>query len=340
MSEAQLFQTATASPGHGATLAQPHTKQALRTVVARDVDQHAHNLTNWEQRYDQLACGAFEGVLDEWQSAGLQIFREGTSRAIRQSCRVWPDAFWFGIEARAGGMRINGRQVGADAVMTRPGGCEFELVTPDRHEIYGIVVQRDALLATAARLGCDVDWGKLVQAELLSVEHEGLDGCRRHIGELLQLAGGMHGVAGNAALQLRQEAVLVSLLALLDGGEIEAGAGASLQRRRRIVNDAREYAMAQHENPVTVPMLCEAVHVSRRTLQYCFEDVLGISPMTYLRSLRLNGVRRALWASDGKHAIGDIAAAWGFANFSQFSCDYKKLFGETPSAAVQGRTRH
>ncbi|WP_343586599.1 helix-turn-helix domain-containing protein [Herbaspirillum sp.] len=318
----------------------PHAKQALRTVHARDVDEHAGNLTNWEQRYDQITCGAFEGVLNEWHSTGLQIFHEGASRAIRQSCRVWSDAFWFGLEARPAGMRINGRQVGADIMMVRPGGCEFELVTPDLHDIYGIVLQRDVLQTMAARLGCETDWNRIGNAEMLNVEHDALDNCRKQIAALLRLAGDAHGSTANAALQLRQEAVLVSLLALLDVSQVEAEAGASFLRRRRIVNDARAYAMAQQETPVTIPMLCEAVHVSRRTLQYCFEDVLGISPMAYLRSLRLNGVRRALCEGNGKQAIGDIAAAWGFANFSQFSCDYKKLFGTTPSASLQSKTRH
>ncbi|AYR24854.1 helix-turn-helix domain-containing protein [Herbaspirillum rubrisubalbicans] len=319
------------------------TQRALRTAIARDVDEHAHNLTNWEQRYDQITCGRFEGVLQEWQSSGLQIFREASSRAVRQSCQVWPDAYWFGIEVRTSGMRINGRPVAEDMVMTRPGTCEFELVTPDAHEIFGIVVQRDALQASAARLGCQPDWGRLGQAELLKVEHGGLQDCRQHISALLALADQARGAHAHAALQLRQEAVLVSLLALLDDSEIEAEAGSSFLRRRRIVNDAREFALAHQESPVTVPMLCEAVHVSRRTLQYCFEDVLGMSPISYLRSLRLNGVRRALCQGDGSQAmgsIGDIAAAWGFANFSQFSCDYKKLFGQTPSAMLQARTRH
>ena len=320
-----------------------HSQRALRTAIARDVDEHAHNLTDWEQRYDQITCGAFEGVLQEWHSSGLQIFCETSSRAVRQSCQVWPDAYWFGIEPRTSGMRINGRLVGEDVVMTRPGACEFELVTPDAHEIYGIVVQRDALQASAARLGCQPDWQRLGQAELLKVDHQGLADCRQHIHDLLSLAGQASATHHHAALQLRQEAVLVSLLAMLDVGEIEAEAGASFLRRRRIVNDAREFAMAHQDNPVTVPMLCEAVHVSRRTLQYCFEDVLGMSPMSYLRSLRLNGVRRALCHGDGSKApgsIGDIAAAWGFANFSQFCCDYKKLFGQTPSSMLQGRTRH
>ncbi|MDR6582549.1 AraC family transcriptional regulator [Herbaspirillum sp. BH-1] len=317
-----------------------HSRRALRTAVARDVDEHAHNLTDWEQRYDQLACGSFEGVLQEWQSEGLQIFREAGSRAVRQSCQVWPDAYWFGIEVRTMGMRINGRLVPQDVVMTRPGACEFELVTPDQHDIFGVVVQRDALQASAGRLGCQPDWRRLGQAEMLKVDAGGLDDCRHQIGALLALAGQASGQAAHAALQLRQEAVLVSLLALLDEGDIEAEAGASLLRRRRIVNDARDLALAHQESPVTVPMLCEALHVSRRTLQYCFEDVLGVSPMSYLRLLRLNGVRRALAQGDGRQPIGDIAAAWGFSNFSQFSCDYKKLFGQSPSAMLQARTSH
>ncbi|MCA1323959.1 helix-turn-helix domain-containing protein [Herbaspirillum seropedicae] len=315
----------------------------MRTVVARDVDEHAHNLTDWQQHYDQLAPGHFEGVIAEWQGCGLQIFREGTSRAIRQSCQVWPDAFWFGIEARPSGMRINGRQVTPELMMTRPGGCDFELLTPDHHEIFGIVVQRDALIASAAQLGCQVDWDALGSAELIKAGADGLDECRRSIDQLLHLAGARPGAAD--ALHLQQQAVLVSLLALLDGGDIETAASASFLRRRRIVNDARAHALQLQDQPVSVPMLCEALHVSRRTLQYCFEDVLGISPMTYLRSVRLNGVRRALHDSarnaHGPAAIGDLAAAWGFGNFSQFSCDYKKLFGETPSATLVGhKLRH
>ncbi|MFL9926407.1 helix-turn-helix domain-containing protein [Herbaspirillum lusitanum] len=327
-----LFQTDT--PAHRA--------DTLRTVIARDVDEHAHNLTNWEQRYDQITAGRFCGVLDEWRADSLQIFRERGSRAVRQSCKVWPDAFWFGIEPVATGMRINGRQVGADAILTRPGNCEFELMTPDDHEILGIVIQRNALLDSAAQLGCEIEWGKLAAAELLHVDNAALNACRSSI-EML-LAKDVHAPEDQAITisshrqirAMQQESVITSLLALLDSSEIESEACASLQRRRRIVGDARDFAMNHQELPITVPMLCEQLHVSRRTLQYCFEDVLGISPMTYLRSLRLNGVRRQLLApADGAVSIGDVAAAWGFGNFSQFSCDYKKLFGESPSSALR-----
>lgn len=308
-----------------------------RTVIAHDVDEHAHNLSNWEQSYDQLAAGRFDGVLEEWKTEGLQIFRERNSHAVRQSCCVWPDAYWFGIEQPvAGSIRMNGRQVRADMIMTRPGNREFELVTPDRHEILGIVIQRNILLEEADRHGCTIAWSALANAELLHVDSDGLQACRRHIAALLSPVGQCDDITPGSEQQrsYSQEQVVAALVALLDSSEVESHACNSLSRRHHIVTEARQYAKQNQAESLTVPMLCAHLHVSRRTLQYCFEDVLGMSPMHYLRSWRLNGVRRQLMQSDrGLQRIGDVAAAWGFTNFSQFSSDYKKLFGSSPSAA-------
>ena len=127
-----------------------------------------------------------------------------------------------------------------------------------------------------------------------------------------------------------------ALLDMLDHSCVEPAIAASLQRRQRVVARAREYILAHRAEAITVPELCEQVHVSRRTLQYCFEDVLGMSPMLYLRMMRLNGVRRQLHDPAARGStIGDVAGAWGMCNFSQFSSDYRKLFGVRPSAALK-----
>jgi AraC family ethanolamine operon transcriptional activator len=34
--------------------------------------------------------------------------------------------------------------------------------------------------------------------------------------------------------------------------------------------------------------------------------------------------------------IGDVAARWGFWHFSQFSADYRRMFGELPSETLRG----
>ena len=95
------------------------------------------------------------------------------------------------------------------------------------------------------------------------------------------------------------------------------------------------YLHTHSDKPLTITDLCELVHVSRRTLQYCFEDVLGISPLKYMRISRLNAVRRVL--SEGLKAeqtISLIAQQWGFYHPGQFAHDYTSLFGENPSATV------
>lgn len=309
-----------------------HHVPDLRTVLAHDADELASKLTNWQQRYDQVSAGRFDGALTERHLPRLQVFRESLSQAVRQSCRVWPDAIWFGLPDHNDTTRINGRQAGTDTLMVRPGNVEFELVTPSDYNIYGIVASRQLLEDTAARQGCQIDWQRLQAAEVLQVDGAARAACLRTLAAALS--------GGPAQANDPSACVLESLLDLLDHNGGEPAANPSLQRRRRVVEQARAYIDAHLSDPeaVTVPQLCEQVHVSRRTLQYCFEDVLGMSPLLYMRMLRLNGARRELLdGGPGGAAIGAVAGAWGMSNFSQFSSDYRKMFGVCPSAAVRAR---
>ena len=119
------------------------------TSEANDADLHARNLTNWQQEYDQVSGGRFYGRIDEIRLDGMQVFKEHTSQSLRQQCNVWPDAIWLGISADAADCRINGLEVADNQIMCRPGACDFELMTPDDFDIYGLVIRTDALLAAA-----------------------------------------------------------------------------------------------------------------------------------------------------------------------------------------------
>jgi AraC family ethanolamine operon transcriptional activator len=298
----------------------------IRTVQAFDADEHAHNLTDWEQSYDQITRGPFRGSLAELQLPQMQVFREDTSQAVRQSCCVWPDTFWFGLPERAGQTRINGRLAGEQTIMVRPGNCEFELVTPPDYAIYGIVIRRHALLHAAELSGSQIDWAHLASAEVMQVDNSARTALLQTLAELLR----NDGICTDP--DLRQQVLLNALLALLDTGAVDNAVSSSFQRRQRVVAKARELVLAHHDQAITVPQLCERLFVSRRTLQYCFEDVLGMSPMLYLRLIRLNGARRHLRQASSKSlTVQDVAADWGFWHFSQFSSDYRKLFGHSPS---------
>jgi AraC family ethanolamine operon transcriptional activator len=305
--------------------------------TAHDADEQAARLTAWQQRYDQISAGRFCGGLTELQLPQVQVFVETTSHALRQSCRVWPDAFWFGLAAEptAPPTRINGRLNQAQGLMTRPGGQPFELVTPDNHRLYGVVVQRSWLETAAAAQGCAVDWRRLEQAEMLPIS----EGVRTDWLCLLSalLGGDAPACWPHASAVHLQELLACPLWGALDSADIDPGVRHSLSRRHGLVVRAQNLVLATPEQAPTVPQLCAELHLSRRTLQYCFEDVLGLSPMQAIRALRLNGARRALReAVGGGLGVQDVAAKWGFGHLSQFSTDYRRLFGETPSQTLRG----
>ncbi|PLO03914.1 ethanolamine utilization protein EutR, partial [Klebsiella pneumoniae] len=75
-----------------------------------DVYEHALTITAWQQIYDQLHPGQFRGEFTEILLDEIQVFREYTGLALRQSCLVWPNSFWFGIPATRGEQGFIGSQ--------------------------------------------------------------------------------------------------------------------------------------------------------------------------------------------------------------------------------------
>ncbi|WP_085314317.1 helix-turn-helix domain-containing protein [Derxia lacustris] len=331
---------------------------STRRLRAHDADEHARNLSGWDQEYDQLAPGAFAGELAEFWVDSVQVFRERTSHAVRQTCRIRADAVWCGIPVVHDGTRIEGRTVGADGVMLRAGGAPFELLTPSDHDIFGVVAGRDALEGYAAAIGCRIDAERLVTPGWWQVGDARRAAALTQLGQLLDGALGGFGAAGDAAeigagpamhdaaRRQLQQAVLDVLVGLLEAPTEPPRSHASFARRQQLVRAICDAARAEPDAVPTVPELCQRFHVSRRALQYAFEEVLGASPVTWLRMLRLNAVRRRLRDAadgglDGRSvgvSVGDAASAFGFWNLSQFGSDYRKLFGERPSQTL-GRKR-
>ena len=106
----------------------------------------------------------------------------------------------------------------------------------------------------------------------------------------------------------------------------------SVELRKRVVHRACEMMLAQPNQPATILQLCSRIGATPRKLEYCFRDVLGISPAKYLRAVRLNGVRRDLKLAT---SVQDVAAHWGFWHFGDFSAEYRRQFGEPPSATLR-----
>jgi len=104
----------------------------------------------------------------------------------------------------------------------------------------------------------------------------------------------------------------------------------------RVVRLAEDYALAHAGDRLYVTELCVATGVSERTLEYAFQEVMGMSPVAYLTRLRLHRVRQALRiATHGSTTVSAQALNWGFWHFGDFSRAYKACFGELPSETLR-----
>jgi AraC family ethanolamine operon transcriptional activator len=98
------------------------------------------------------------------------------------------------------------------------------------------------------------------------------------------------------------------------------------------VKRARDYIHRNLADPIRLSTLCRYARAEARALEYGFLDVVGLSPMQYVRTTRLHRARRLLRSFAVSHrSISEIALDSGFWHLSQFAVDYKALFGESPS---------
>jgi AraC family ethanolamine operon transcriptional activator len=102
-----------------------------------------------------------------------------------------------------------------------------------------------------------------------------------------------------------------------------------------VVRRAREHLAVHQDEPPSIGELCKALGVSRRWLQSSFTEVLQVTPLAYLRAMRLGGARRMLAGGKPRMRVKDAVEAYGFWHLSRFSRDYRTLFGELPSETLR-----
>jgi AraC-like DNA-binding protein len=83
--------------------------------------------------------------------------------------------------------------------------------------------------------------------------------------------------------------------------------------------------------PFTVAQLAAHCGVSWRSLGAAFVGFRGMTPVAYVRNLRLDQARRALQQDGG--SVAEVSARCGFRSSTTFALEYRKRFGMAPSRA-------
>ncbi|TSE19700.1 HTH-type transcriptional regulator CdhR [Tepidimonas alkaliphilus] len=308
-----------------------------------EVHCHAQNLTGWRQDYEQTSPGLFEGLVREYQDSVLQIFEEIANRSTTQYCQTWDEGVWFGLPVEETGQNLlyMGHALRPNQMMVAQGRTLFDLQVPEGFGLYGVVIKAQQL-QTAWKLAHAMDDDSKAAAWQLEMPRVfnltlptrlRLSGLLREALNNLQAYPQVVRHAGSVAAL--QSAILSTLVQVLSLENTEPTVTLRWRRRLDLVHRARSLVLSDPASYLTVDQLCQALYVTRRTLQNCFQSVLGMSPAAYLRAVRLNRVRQELLQATPGQTVIDIAARWGFWHMGHFSKEYRILFAEKPSQTLK-----
>jgi AraC-like DNA-binding protein len=107
-----------------------------------------------------------------------------------------------------------------------------------------------------------------------------------------------------------------------------AAADGASHRIARAIEQLKQH----YTEPLRIDDLAATAHMSRSTLYERFRQLTALSPLQYQKQLRLQQARRLMWA-DGLDAA-TAAHRVGYESPSQFSREYRRLFGAPPRADI------
>jgi AraC family transcriptional regulator, ethanolamine operon transcriptional activator len=310
----------------------PH--EAIQFRSCRSVDEQAALLDTWNQSYCQLSRGLFDGSVTSFMAGAVKVLVEKLNRTVYQRGHVDTRKFAVGIPFHLEGHSLlSGQTSHLDALHVFSGKDGFEFLSPDQHVFVNLEIEPAAVADPIARAQLESIVARIgVRSGVVNIAPTQLEPFREVLRILLDhVASAPHVLGDHASVVSFEKSIVYGLNeALADFPhvpQLERGE-ARIARNWQLVRSVRDIVEGSPDCPLSVAELCARMHASRRTLQYAFEETTGISPLAYMRAIRLARVRQDL-----VHAatVTEVATRWGFWHFGNFASEYREQFGELPS---------
>ncbi|WP_158598045.1 helix-turn-helix domain-containing protein [Noviherbaspirillum saxi] len=303
-----------------------------------DANEHGRSVVNLTQDYFQIDKGRFQSTLQQIDLDGIHAFHERTNCDIVQCGGVLPSAVVLAWTVPAHSLdasdRNNGSHVhsgfkrgGGDWMYRVAGGMEVSGITMSAAEFDRLVEP----LGFATKRNASRHIKFMHDSHAFSVLRLGIDELKNHVEHLDR---------EQVRAMLRKQ-LLDAIFCALQEAEVAGRPNLTRQTYNDIVKRSQDLVLGNPEDPPSVLDLCTELRVCRRTLQTSFTHIMGMSPSSYLRKIRLGSVRRLLRSIPASQmTISEAAARWGFFHLGSFSNDYRQFFGELPSQTLRFGAGH
>jgi AraC family transcriptional regulator, ethanolamine operon transcriptional activator len=308
-----------------------------KPISCTDAAELSPQVQDWNFEFTQLSAGPFAASGGILLLDSVHVARVTYDQSLLQRGYAPRGSVTIAIPSRGSGqLFVGGRQLQSSQCLTLADGACLEGITRGRYVDVEFAIDlnawetqshwlRECPLARARGIGVETPSPLWINHMLETVEWT-FNAFAKHPEALRR---------PDVRASLRDQFLMRigSFGDSTNGTQEERHTSDARARRRIAVERAREYIELQLTEPLPLSELCRHAHVQARSLEYGFREITGLSPITYIKSLRLNAVRKTLLnARTPERSISEVALDYGFWHLSQFAVDYRKFFGETPTA--------
>jgi AraC family transcriptional regulator, ethanolamine operon transcriptional activator len=302
-----------------------------------DFEAYCENARHWDLDYYQLDRGAFSSKRLMFGDDSTIFSNARLGRRMLQKGTTPSGLITFGLLAQPNiSIHWRNHDISGDKLFIFPPSGELYSVTQPDFDVFALSLSEETLNRTCHSLELP-DFRQLVSGnEVFNCHPQSIFLLRQWLQKTAFELASTPPAGSSLSMRLQQLEEELARRLITSLAESRGHARKPVMRRRDTALKAAVDFIFESDRPVTsVQELCSIAHVSERTLEYAFHEHLGLPPKTFTLTHRLNNVRKMLTHAEPTFGrIKEIAERHEFFHMGQFTSDYKRLFGELPSATL------
>ncbi|MEH6584143.1 MAG: helix-turn-helix domain-containing protein [Halioglobus sp.] len=289
----------------------------------------------WHIDFTQLGPSKGKSAVSLIRSTNLGVCHFQFNANYDQRLRAQPGYYSFGLpDPETTGVTVHGSAANSGAIIVFPHEHEAYGASPSGFHGYGIQIRAHYFEAIAETIFQTPLRSLVPTAGVYALTDAQFCHLRWELQKWQHLAASEQ-PANESILAHRQEAMAIALLSGLSHSVIADGTQhLKSDRSIRLVLD---YVNDSPSDEITAVELCTLADCSQRWLEQSFKARFGVTPKAYVKYLRLARLRQDLLGSSSEEnqTVFDLASAYGFWHMGQLAADYRKVYGELPSATLK-----
>ena len=297
-------------------------------------------ISGYDMEVKQIGRGSFSAYLQQIQYGPISISRITSRLRVEANGMPPPGVRTFGVPTMNCQPFVwRDKQTSGNTIQIYKPDTELAMVTNPAFEAIDISLSEEDFNKLNSLWGFP-DLAKLIEhREMVECEPAKMHALRKL---LMYICSAIE----NQPDRLQQDSTLQNLISCqapyllaeaLMTSTVHRGKATS-ENRIKTLKTTIDYIQASTDKAISIQQLCQDTGINKRTLERAFLDKYGMTPKSYLQSVRLNDVYKELLQSNPETTkVTDVAVSHGFWHMSQFAADYRRHFGELPSETLKQR---